>query len=111
MSVNNAKAVIEALLGYDTPFTRTPKYRVEAAGDDWKQRRYRVSVPFVPYVELALGLYCTVMAAYAVSNGLFGTLPFIVLFQLGFFYAAGLSLAQSGERAPLVAEQEALAEE
>jgi cellulose synthase/poly-beta-1,6-N-acetylglucosamine synthase-like glycosyltransferase len=111
LSVNNAKAVIEALLGYDTPFTRTPKYRVEAAGDDWKQRRYRVSVPFVPYVELALGLYCTVMAAYAVSNGLFGTLPFIVLFQLGFFYAAGLSLAQAGERAPLVAEQEALAEE
>jgi len=52
-----------------------------------------------------------VMAAYAVSNGLFGTLPFIVLFQLGFFYAAGLSLAQAGERAPLVAEQEALAEE
>jgi hypothetical protein len=111
LSVNNAKAVVEAILGHDSPFTRTPKYRVEAAGDDWKQRRYRVNVTFVPYVELALGLYCTVMAVYAFSNGIFGTLPFIVLFQLGFFYAAGLSLAQGMERPSLVTEQEALAEE
>jgi hypothetical protein len=38
-------------------------------------------------------------------------LPFIVIFQIGFLYAAGLSLAQAGERAPLVSEQEALVED
>jgi cellulose synthase/poly-beta-1,6-N-acetylglucosamine synthase-like glycosyltransferase len=73
LSVNNAKAVIEAVLGQESPFTRTPKYRVESAGDDWKQRRYRGNLTFVPYVELALGLYCTVMAYYAVANGIFAT--------------------------------------
>jgi hypothetical protein len=84
---------------------------VEAAGDDWKQRRYRGSVTLVPYIELALGLYCTVMAVYAIDNAIFGTLPFILLFQLGFFYAAGMSLFQSMDRPSLVGEQQALAED
>jgi len=111
LSVNNAKAVIEALLGQDSPFTRTPKYRVEAAGDEWKQRRYRGTATFVPYVELGLGLYCTVMAVYAFENAIFGTLPFIILFQVGFLYAAALSLLQSIDRPALVRGQEALAED
>ena len=44
LSVNNAKAVLEALFGMQSEFTRTPKYRVEGAGDEWKQKRYRGSV-------------------------------------------------------------------
>jgi len=111
LSVNNAKAVLEALVGQDSPFTRTPKYRVEGAGDDWKQRRYRGTLTLAPYIELALALYCTVMAVYAVDNAIFGTLPFILLFQFGFFYAAGLSLVQNMDRPSLVGEQEVLAEE
>jgi hypothetical protein len=74
LSVNNAKAVIEALLGMESEFTRTPKYRVEAAGDDWRLKRYRGSLNFVPFVELALGMYFTVMAYYAAVSGIFGTL-------------------------------------
>ena len=67
----------------ESEFTRTPKYRVEGAGDEWKQKRYRGNLNFVPFVELLLGVYFTVMAFYAVSNGIFGTLPFILLFQGG----------------------------
>jgi len=106
LSVNNAKAVIEALVGHDSEFTRTPKYRVEAAGDDWRLKRYRGSLNFVPFVELALGLYFTVMAYYAAVNGILGTLPFIFLFQFGFLYAALLSLFQ-GFKLDVVREQEA----
>jgi cellulose synthase/poly-beta-1,6-N-acetylglucosamine synthase-like glycosyltransferase len=95
LSVNNAKAVVEALLGHTSEFTRTPKYRVEAVGDDWKQKRYRGTLNFVPFVELALGVYFTFMAYYAILNGIFGTLPFILLFQAGFLYAAALSLFQN----------------
>jgi hypothetical protein len=107
LSVNNAKAVIEALLGIDSEFTRTPKYRVEGAGDDWKQKRYRGSLNFVPFIELALGAYFTVMACYAAVNGIFGTLPFILIFQFGFLYAAFLSLFQGFGKLGLVREQEA----
>jgi len=107
LSVNNAKAVIEALLGMDSEFTRTPKYRVEAASDDWRLKRYRGSLNFVPFVELLLGAYFTVMAYYAASNEIFGTLPFILLFQFGFLYAAFLSLFQGIGKVDLVREQEA----
>ena len=106
LSVNNAKAVAEALLGWDSEFTRTPKYRVEGAGDDWRLKRYRGCVNFVPFIELALGAYFSFMAYYAASNAIFGTLPFIFLFQFGFLYAALLSLFQ-GFKLDVVREQEA----
>jgi cellulose synthase/poly-beta-1,6-N-acetylglucosamine synthase-like glycosyltransferase len=107
LSVNNAKAVLEALFGHASEFTRTPKYRVEGAGDEWKQKRYRGSLSFVPFGELLLGLYFTAMALYAFSNGIWGTLPFILLFQFGFLYAAALSLFQNVGKLTLVREQEA----
>jgi len=94
LSVNNSLAVLEGLFGRKSEFTRTPKYRVEGAGDDWKHKRYRGTLSFVPFVELLLGLYFTAMAVYAAAYGILGTLPFILIFQAGFLYAAGLSLFQ-----------------
>ena len=35
LSINNTRAVIEALLHKDTEFARTPKYRIEADADEW----------------------------------------------------------------------------
>ena len=107
LSVNNAKAVLEALFGHESEFTRTPKYRVEKASDEWKQKRYRGAVNFVPFVELALGVYFTYMALYAATNGIFGTLPFILIFQFGFLYTGVLSLSQNLGKLGVVREQEA----
>ncbi len=107
LSVNNALAVLEGLFGRVSEFTRTPKYRIEGAGDDWKQKRYRGQLSFVPFVELMLGLYFTAMAVYAAAYGIWGTLPFILIFQAGFFYAAGMSLLQNVGRLELPAELEA----
>jgi cellulose synthase/poly-beta-1,6-N-acetylglucosamine synthase-like glycosyltransferase len=107
LSVNNSRAVLEALFGHETEFTRTPKYRVEGAGDDWKQKRYRGPASLVPYVELMLGLYFAFMGYYAAVNGIFGTLPFILIFQSGYLYAACLSLFQGLGSVSVVQEQEA----
>jgi cellulose synthase/poly-beta-1,6-N-acetylglucosamine synthase-like glycosyltransferase len=107
LSVNNAKAVLEALFGRESEFTRTPKHGVERRTDEWKKKRYHGGRSFVPYVELALGLYFTYVAAYALVNGLVGTLPFILLFQGGFLYASALSLFQGLVRLPRFRAQEA----
>jgi cellulose synthase/poly-beta-1,6-N-acetylglucosamine synthase-like glycosyltransferase len=107
LSVNNARAVLEALFGRPSEFARTPKYRVEGAGDDWKHKRYRGAVSFGPFVELLLGIYFTAMAYYAITNEIYGTLPFIFLFQAGFLYAAVLSLFQDFGKLALVREQAA----
>ena len=100
ISVNNTKAVLEALFGVESGFRRTPKYKVEGAADEWKTKRYKGALDFLPFVELGLGIYFGVMAWYALTNDIWGTLPFILIFQAGFLYAAGLSLFQNMVRVP-----------
>jgi hypothetical protein len=107
LTINNAKAVGEALLGMESEFTRTPKYRVERSSDEWKQKRYHGTLSFVPFAELLFGLYFTAMAYYALSNEIYATLPFVLLFQAGYLYSAALSLFQNPSRLALVREQEA----
>jgi hypothetical protein len=96
LSINNAKAVIEALVGHQSAFARTPKYRVETSRDRWKQKRYCGVIPsLIPMIELSFGIYFTFVAYYAATHGIYGTLPFIVLFQIGYLYTASLSLFES----------------
>jgi hypothetical protein len=45
-------------------------------------------------IEMALGLYFTATLFYALANGIYGTVPFLMLFQIGFLYTGMLSLMQ-----------------
>jgi cellulose synthase/poly-beta-1,6-N-acetylglucosamine synthase-like glycosyltransferase len=94
LAVNNTKAVFEALFNRQSEFARTPKYRVETAADEWIGKKYRQSFVVQPMIELALGLYFTATVFYALGNGIYGTLPFLVLFQIGFLYTGLLSIIQ-----------------
>jgi cellulose synthase/poly-beta-1,6-N-acetylglucosamine synthase-like glycosyltransferase len=94
LCVNNARAVIEALMGKPAEFARTPKYCIERANDEWVGKKYRQTVAIQPIVEMALGLYFTATVFYALANGIYGTLPFLILFQVGFLYTGLLSIVQ-----------------
>jgi cellulose synthase/poly-beta-1,6-N-acetylglucosamine synthase-like glycosyltransferase len=94
LAVNNTKAVIEALFNKESEFARTPKYRIEGRGDEWVGKKYRQNFIVQPLIELALGLYFTGTVFYALGNGIYGTLPFLVLFQVGFLYTGLLSMIQ-----------------
>ena len=94
LTVNNTKAVLEALFNKESEFARTPKYRIEAQADDWVGKKYRQSFVVQPMIELALGLYFTATVFYALANGIYGTVPFLVLFQIGFLYTGLLSIVQ-----------------
>lgn len=94
LSVNNTKAVLEALFDRKSEFNRTPKYRIEGDADEWVTKRYRQSLTAQPLIELGLGFYFTATVFYALANGIYGTLPFLVLFQVGFLYVGLLSIVQ-----------------
>jgi cellulose synthase/poly-beta-1,6-N-acetylglucosamine synthase-like glycosyltransferase len=94
LAVNNSRAVIEALLGHQSEFARTPKYGIERGKDDWANKKYRQAAAIQPLIEVGLGLYFTATVFYALANGIYGTLPFLVLFQAGFLYMGSLSLFQ-----------------
>src|SRR6478609_4133189 len=94
LAINNTKAVFEALFNKQSEFARTPKYRIEVSGDEWVGKKYRQSFVVQPLVELALGLYFTWTVFYALANGIYATIPFLVLFQVGFLYTGLLSIMQ-----------------
>jgi cellulose synthase/poly-beta-1,6-N-acetylglucosamine synthase-like glycosyltransferase len=94
LAVNNARAVFEAIMGKQSEFARTPKYRIEQQSDEWVGKKYRQASLVQPMVEVSLGLYFTFTVFYALSNRIYGTLPFLILFQIGFLYTGLLSLVQ-----------------
>jgi cellulose synthase/poly-beta-1,6-N-acetylglucosamine synthase-like glycosyltransferase len=102
LSINNTRAVLEALFNKQTEFARTPKYRIEGDADEWVGKKYRQSVAVQPLVELALGLYFTATVFYALANQIYGTVPFLILFQVGFLYTGLLSVVQQYAGDPVV---------
>jgi cellulose synthase/poly-beta-1,6-N-acetylglucosamine synthase-like glycosyltransferase len=102
LSINNTRAVFEALFNRHTEFTRTAKYRIEGDHDEWVGKKYRQSVAVQPLIELALGLYFTMTVFYALANQIYGTVPFLVLFQIGFLYTGLVSIVQQYAEEPVV---------
>src|SRR5436190_16978056 len=94
LCINNSRAVLEALFNKQSEFVRTPKYHIEGDADEWVGKKYHQTVAVQPLIELALGLYFTATVFYALANQIYGTIPFLVLFQVGFLYTGLLSIVQ-----------------
>jgi len=94
LCVNNTRAVLEAIFHKQSEFARTPKYGIERQSDEWAGKKYHQSLGVQPIIELALGLYFTATVFYALTNQIYGTLPFLMLFQVGFLYTGLLSIMQ-----------------
>src|SRR5438105_6979759 len=94
LCVNQAKAVLEALVGHETGFTRTPKMGISGRDRSWISKRYRAMTSLQPLLELALGAYLTSAIYFALDKGVWFSLPFLLLFQFGFFYVGVMSLLQ-----------------
>src|SRR4026209_288983 len=62
LSVNNTRAVLEALFHKQSEIARTPKYHVETQADEWIGKKYRQNFVVQPVIELVLGLYFTATA-------------------------------------------------
>ena len=94
LTITNTKAVLEALLGHQTAFARTPKYSVKKKGEKSQAKVYRKRLGIIPWIELAIGCYFAGTIWYAVSTENFFTVPFLLLFVLGYWYTGLLSLLQ-----------------
>jgi hypothetical protein len=92
MSVSNSKAVIEAMLGIKTSFKRTPKYRIESKKDSWVTKNYLRRTGMMPIFELSLGAYFAFVVLYAFANRNYPTIPFLMLFVVGFTYMGLMSI-------------------
>jgi cellulose synthase/poly-beta-1,6-N-acetylglucosamine synthase-like glycosyltransferase len=94
LTVTNTIAVIEALVGKQTAFARTPKYRVESKKDKVQAAKYRKRLGWVPWIEMLIGGYFALTVIYAVQNENYLTVPFLLLFVVGYWYTGLMSLLQ-----------------
>ncbi len=104
LSINNSKAVLEALFKKQSPFNRTPKYNVadgevrnfadhvrKVLSNVYRSRK----IDWVSIVEFLLAVYMTYAVYYVYTKNLYLSLPLIMLFQFGFTYTSLLTILQT----------------
>jgi cellulose synthase/poly-beta-1,6-N-acetylglucosamine synthase-like glycosyltransferase len=94
LTITNTKAVLEALFGIKSAFARTPKYAVQKKGERSQAKKYRKRLGIIPWIELAIGCYFAATVWYAITTENYFTVPFLLLFVLGYWYTALLSIFQ-----------------
>jgi cellulose synthase/poly-beta-1,6-N-acetylglucosamine synthase-like glycosyltransferase len=94
MTIPGTKAVLEGAFGVKSPFVRTPKFSVEGNKGDWKSKKYRCPIGILTVVEICFGVYYSYVTWYAWDLGIYGVIPFLMLFQFGYLYTGLWSLAQ-----------------
>jgi cellulose synthase/poly-beta-1,6-N-acetylglucosamine synthase-like glycosyltransferase len=94
LSLNNARAVVEALINHKSDFTRTPKYGIEHRSQPWRACKYRPLKSTWPVVEMAFAAYFTYFVYFAIVHKQFFSVPFLLMFQGGFLYVSLCSFAR-----------------
>jgi cellulose synthase/poly-beta-1,6-N-acetylglucosamine synthase-like glycosyltransferase len=94
LSLNNARAVLEAMFNHQSDFARTPKYGIERKAQPWRDCKYMPLKSLLPIAEMAFAAYFSYFVWFAIAHQQFLSLPFLVMFQAGFLYVSFSSLAQ-----------------
>jgi cellulose synthase/poly-beta-1,6-N-acetylglucosamine synthase-like glycosyltransferase len=92
LSVNNAKAAIEAWVGIKSGFIRTPKYDLTRREQRWQQLKYRSRFSSTVFFELAMAIYTSAGLGYAIVTREYGATPFLILFGAGYWLVACYSI-------------------
>ena len=92
LSLNNVRAVLEALVGRSTEFTRTPKYRIEGEAGEWRGKKYRAPENFSLAGEVVFAVYFLAALVFSIVERYWVGVPFLLVFFNGFAYTAGMSL-------------------
>src|SRR6266436_6056890 len=94
LSLNNARAVLEAVFNHHSDFTRTPKYGIERKSQPWRSCRYRPLKSVLPAAEMFFAVYFSYFVWYAIEHRQFLSVPFLLMFQFGFLYVSFCSVIQ-----------------
>jgi cellulose synthase/poly-beta-1,6-N-acetylglucosamine synthase-like glycosyltransferase len=100
VSLNNAWAVLKALLGVRQGFLRTPKFAVRERGagrrESWMESAYALGLDPLIWGELALACYSLALLFWPSFR--WDLAPWLILYAGGFGYLAGTGLVQAWRR-------------
>src|SRR4029079_11651772 len=69
LCVNQTRAVIEALMGRETEFVRTPKHGIRGKLEVWSGKKYRAAKSITPFLELGMAAYFVIAIGVAIDHG------------------------------------------
>lgn len=97
LGLNNGRAVLEALLGRESAFIRTPKlgeHALRNQGIRARPRSYAQRVPAYELLELVLALLFAGYTVWAFALGQWTLTPFLLLFVWGLMFSGVQSLRE-----------------
>ena len=94
LTIINTRAVLEALFGVQTAFARTAKYAIGDRPMNLEVKKYRRRSGWLPYAEIVFGTYFAAMVVFAIQTYNFFTVPFLMLFVMGYYWAGFGTLYQ-----------------
>jgi cellulose synthase/poly-beta-1,6-N-acetylglucosamine synthase-like glycosyltransferase len=94
LSINNARAVLEAVFNHKSDFARTPKYGIERKAQAWRSCKYMPLKSLLPLAEMAFAVYFTYFVWFAIQHKQWLSVPFLAMFQIGFLYVSVSSFSQ-----------------
>ena len=94
LAVNNTRAVLEAFLGTESAFKRTPKFAVARASDEWRTSNYALPRDPTVWMELLLAIYASGLLVYVMTVGLWTLWLWVLMYAAGFSYLAYLGFVQ-----------------
>lgn len=93
LAVNNSRAVFEGLLNRKSEFVRTPKFKQVSEKDSWIGNKYlNRKLGFSVIVEAILAVYCFIGLVASIYFLELASIPFQMLFVLGFSFIAYTSI-------------------
>jgi len=93
LSINNSRAVIEALFNRKTPFIRTPKYKLMGKSGSFNNKIYRIALDKSVILEIIMSIYSCIGIAVAIYYFEIGIMPFMLMFFAGFSLIGYLSVS------------------
>ena len=103
LSLNNTHAVAEATLGKQSPFKRTPKFNFKGQDTNRKNSDYLLPRDGSTWIEITLAIYSFSLLVYVLVTGVWGLVPWLILYTGGYGYVVGLNIKQSiGQVSPKV---------
>lgn len=94
LTISNTRAVMEAILGVQTSFVRTPKFALGETKVKVERKAYRSRSGFLPYIEIVFGSYFLFMVAYSIDTYNFLAVPILMIMVGGYYWAGFTTLWQ-----------------
>ncbi len=95
LSLNNTKAVWQAIFGIHTEFKRTPKFAVTQQSSQWQGSTYALPHNPMAWLELLLALYSLGLLILVINLGIWWLIFWLALYVMGYSYVSGLAFVQT----------------